>query len=132
MCIFCKIIKGEIPNNTLYEDDQVIAFLDISQVTKGHTLVVPKTHYDNFLTCDDETLAHLMKVTKKLANRIVDKTQAKGVNILSNTGEHAGQTVMHFHVHIIPRYDENDACIIQFNQSETQDLQTLASNIKIK
>ena len=130
MCIFCKIIKGEIPNHTLYEDDQVIAFLDISQVTKGHTLVVPKTHYDNFLTCDDETLAHLMKV--KLANRIVDKTQAKGVNILSNTGEHAGQTVMHFHVHIIPRYDENDACIIQFNQSETQDLQTLASNIKIK
>lgn len=132
MCIFCKIIKGEIPNHTLYEDDQVIAFLDISQVTKGHTLVVPKTHYDNFLTCEDETLAHLMKVTKKLANRIVDKTQAKGVNILSNTGEQAGQSVMHFHVHIIPRYDENDACIIQFNQSETQDLQTLASNIKIK
>lgn len=132
MCIFCKIIQGEIPNYTVYEDDKVLAFLDIAQVTKGHTLVIPKTHYENFLVCDDEILSHLMKVTQNLAKHIVEKTQAKGVNILSNVNEQAGQTVPHFHVHIIPRYDEHDACIIDFKQSEPQDLQTLASTIKIK
>lgn len=132
MCIFCKIVKGEIPNYTVYEDEQVLAFLDISQVTKGHTLVIPKKHYDDFLDCDDETLTHLMKVTKKLANHIVDSTQANGVNILSNAKEAAGQTVLHFHTHIIPRYDASDACVIKFNTSEKVDLQALSNKLYIK
>ncbi len=125
MCIFCKIIQKEIPSSCIYEDDQVMAFLDLSQVTKGHTLVVPKKHYDNVLDCDPETLAHLIQVTQMLAKRITERCQAKGVNILTNCNEAAGQSVMHLHFHIIPRYDENDAIVIQFNESEKQDLDAL-------
>ena len=102
-----------------------MAFLDLSQVTKGHTLVVPKKHYDNVLDCDPETLAHLIQVTQMLAKRITERCQAKGVNILTNCNEAAGQSVMHLHFHIIPRYDENDAIVIQFNESEKQDLDAL-------
>ena len=125
MCIFCKIIQKEIPSSCIYEDDQVMAFLDLSQVTKGHTLVVPKKHFDNVLDCDPETLAHLIQVTQMLAKRITERCQAKGVNILTNCNEAAGQSVMHLHFHIIPRYDENDAIVIQFNESEKQDLDAL-------
>ena len=125
MCIFCKIIQKEIPSSCIYEDDQVMAFLDLSQVTKGHTLVVPKKHYDNVLDCDPETLAHLIQVTQMLAKRITERCQAKGVNILTNCNEAAGQSVMHLHFHIIPRYDENDAIVFQFNESEKQDLDAL-------
>ena len=125
MCIFCKIIQKEISSSCIYEDDQVMAFLDLSQVTKGHTLVVPKKHYDNVLDCDPETLAHLIQVTQMLAKRITERCQAKGVNILTNCNEAAGQSVMHLHFHIIPRYDENDAIVIQFNESEKQDLDAL-------
>lgn len=130
MCIFCKIIQHEIPSSCIYEDEQVMAFLDLSQVTKGHTLVIPKKHYDNVLDCDPQTLAHLIQVTQMLAKRIVNQTQAKGVNILTNCNEVAGQSVMHFHFHIIPRYSEDDAIVIQFNESEKQDLKELEQLLK--
>lgn len=130
MCIFCSIVNKEIPSSCIYEDDKVMAFLDLSQVTKGHTLVVPKQHYDHILECDDETLAHLIKVVKMLALRITEKLDAKGVNILNNTHEAAGQTVNHLHFHIIPRYSDNDAIVIQFNESEKQDLNELANTLK--
>ena len=130
MCIFCSIVNKEIPSSCIYEDDQVMAFLDLSQVTKGHTLVVPKKHYDNLLECDDETLAHLIQVVKMLAVRISERLNAKGVNVLNNTHEAAGQTVNHLHFHIIPRYSENDAVVIQFNESEKQDLDELVKILK--
>ncbi len=130
MCVFCGIVKKEIPSSCIYEDDQVMAFLDLSQVTKGHTLVVPKQHADNLLECDDETLAHMIKVTKMLAVRITERLHAKGVNILNNTHEVAGQTVNHLHFHIIPRYSDEDAIVIQFNESEKQDLNALAELLK--
>ena len=130
MCIFCSIINKEIPSSCIYEDDQVMAFLDLSQVTKGHTLVVPKKHYDNLLECDDETLAHLIQVVKMLAVRISERLNAQGVNVLNNTHETAGQTVNHLHFHIIPRYSENDAVVIQFNESEKQDLDELVKILK--
>ena len=107
-----------------------MAFLDLSQVTKGHTLVVPKKHYDNLLECDDETLAHLIQVVKMLAVRISERLNAQGVNVLNNTHETAGQTVNHLHFHIIPRYSENDAVVIQFNESEKQDLDELVKILK--
>lgn len=129
MCIFCKIVNKEIPSSCVYEDDKVMAFLDLSQVTLGHTLVVPKQHFESFLDCDEETLAHLMKVSKMLANTLVNKLDAKGMNILSNAGEIAGQTVHHFHVHLIPRYSEEDACKIEFNESEPQDLNKVLDKI---
>ena len=132
MCIFCDIIEGKIPSSKIYEDEQVIAFLDLSQVTKGHTLVVPKTHYDNFLTCDPNVLAHLMKTAQMLGSHIMEKTHANGMNILSNVNEAAGQSVMHFHVHLIPRYDENDALTLVFNESEKQDLNALKELLEYK
>lgn len=130
MCVFCDIIEGKIPSYTIYEDDIVKAFLDISQVTKGHTLVVPKVHYDHFLECDSEVMKHVMEIAQKLGNDIMHKLDAKGMNILSNVNEVAGQSVNHFHVHLIPRYNENDACIIKFNESEKQDLDALTNILK--
>ena len=130
MCIFCSIVNKEIPSSCIYEDDQVMAFLDLSQVTKGHTLLVPKKHYDNLLECDYETLAHLIQVVKMLAVRISERLNAQGVNVLNNTHEAAGQTVNHLHFHIIPRYSENDAVVIQFNESEKQDLDELVKILK--
>lgn len=113
-CIFCKIANKEIPGKIIYEDDMCISFLDLSQTTDGHTLVIPKKHYKNILEVDDEVLGHLIKVTKKLANQIVTNLNASGVNILTNANEVAGQTVMHFHIHIIPRYNQNDQITIKF------------------
>lgn len=132
MCIFCDIIEGKIPSATIYEDDKVKAFLDISQVTKGHTLVVPKKHFDNFLECDDETTAHLMKVAKMLGAHLVEKTGAKGMNILTNVHETAGQSVMHCHIHLIPRYSDQDALKLEFKESEKQDIDALFKELQYK
>lgn len=130
MCVFCSIINHEIPSKVVYEDDLVLAILDISQVTKGHTLVMPKKHVDNLLECDDETAAHLIQVVKRLAKRIQDRTGAQGINILNNNGEAAGQTVNHLHFHIIPRYGENDAFVCEFKESEKQDLDEVLELVK--
>lgn len=130
MCIFCMIANHEINSSIIYEDEQVVAFLDLSQVTKGHTLVVPKKHYENVLECDPETLGHVIKVTQMLSKRIMERTHAKGVNILNNCNEVAGQSVMHMHFHIIPRYSESDAIEIKFNESEKQNLEEIANLLK--
>ena len=120
-CIFCKIINKEIPGKIVYEDDECMAFLDLSQATYGHTLVIPKKHYANILEVDDETLAHVMKIVKKL--------DAKGVNVLTNTNEVAGQTVHHFHIHILPRYDENELKIEFTDHSNDVDLDEVYKKI---
>ena len=129
-CIFCKIANKEIPGKIVYEDDVCLAFLDLSQATKGHTLVIPKQHFDNFLCVDDVTLGHLMKVTQEVAKMIVDKLDAKGVNILTNTNEVAGQTVKHFHIHILPRYQESELKIEFIDHSDSIDLDEILSKIK--
>ena len=102
--IFCKIIDGDIPSTRVYEDDDVLAILDISQTTRGHTLVMPKKHYESLLDCPKETLTKVMLIAQRIGQAEVSILGAKGVNILANCGEAAGQTVMHFHVHVIPRY----------------------------
>lgn len=103
-CIFCKIISKEIPSSIVYEDDDVIAILDISQATLGHTLVMPKKHYDNVLCTPHEVMHKVMDVAQRIGMAQLSVLGAKGVNILINTNEAAGQSVMHFHVHVIPRY----------------------------
>lgn len=130
MCIFCSIVNGEIPSSKIYEDDSVIAILDISQVTKGHTLVIPKQHTENFMTCEPELMKRVMEVAQLLANRIMERTHAEGMNILSNVNEVAGQSVMHFHVHLIPRYSEQDACVIRFDESAPLDLKEVAALLR--
>ena len=123
MCIFCKIINQEIPAYVIYEDDLALAFLDISQVTKGHTLVIPKVHTEDFLSCDPEVISHLFKVSQSLGNHLKTTLNARGLNMLSNVGEVAGQTVMHFHIHLIPRYhDDDDGLLLEFKPDQTIDL----------
>ena len=120
-CIFCKIVQKDIPGKIIYEDDVCLAFLDLSQTTDGHK---------NILEVDDETLAHLIVVTKKLANKIVKNLNANGVNILTNANEIAGQTVMHFHIHIIPRYNLDDKIEINFtDRSDDVNLDLILNEI---
>ncbi len=102
--VFCKIIDGEIPCSKVYEDADVLAILDISQTTRGHTLVIPKVHTDSFLTCPEEILSKVMLIAQRIGQAEIAILGAKGVNILTNVGEAAGQSVPHFHVHVIPRY----------------------------
>ena len=117
-CIFCKIIAGEIPSSTVYEDDQVVAFLDISQVTPGHTLVVPKQHFRNLLEMDADSASQLFARVPDIARKVLKATGAKGMNILNNNEEIAGQTVFHTHVHLAPRYEETDGLQISFEAHE--------------
>ena len=102
-CVFCKIIAGEIPAEKIYEDEQALAFLDISPVNPGHTLVVPKEHYEDPLTTPDEVLARLIGVGKKIARAILAVGLAEGINFGMNNGRAAGQIVFHAHLHVIPR-----------------------------
>ena len=118
MCIFCKIIDNEIPSSKVYEDEKILAILDISQTTKGHTLVMPKKHYTNITEIPSDELAYLMTKVQEIAKNLVNKLDAKGFNILINTNECAGQTVMHLHIHIIPRYSENDTIKIEFSENK--------------
>lgn len=128
-CIFCKIANKEIPGKIIYEDDICMAFLDLSQATYGHTLVIPKQHFANILEVDDETLAHLMSIVKKISQKIMLKCHAKGLNVLTNTNEIAGQTVYHFHIHILPRYDEKELNIDFTDNSNKIDLNEVYEKI---
>ncbi|WP_078550747.1 HIT family protein [Litchfieldia alkalitelluris] len=107
-CIFCKIINGEIPGAKVYENDDVLAFLDISQVTKGHTLVIPKVHKKDLYELTPEIASKVFEVVPKIANAIKQQFNPVGLNLLNNNGEEAGQSVFHYHVHIIPRYGKGD------------------------
>lgn len=102
-CIFCKIIKGEIPSYKIYEDEHVYAFLDIAGDVYGHTLVIPKKHCTNVLDCDAESLSSVVAAVQKIAKHFVDDCGFEGVNILNASGSCAEQSVFHLHFHIIPR-----------------------------
>lgn len=106
--IFSKIIAKEIPAHFVYEDDSVVAFLDISQATKGHTLVVPKAFYKDIFSVPEDLAAHVFEVAVKVSNALKKAFEPEGINILSNNGETSGQTVFHFHLHLIPRYEKDD------------------------
>jgi histidine triad (HIT) family protein len=103
-CIFCRIIAGEIPSATVYEDEDFKAIMDISPAAKGHTIILSKRHAANLFDLDDETAANALLLARKLANAIQAELHCDGMNLLQNNGEAAGQTVFHFHMHLIPRY----------------------------
>lgn len=113
-CIFCKIIAGEIPAAKVYEDEKVLAFLDISQVTAGHTLVVPKQHFRNLLEMDADSSSQLFESIPQIARKVMKATGALGMNVINNNEEIAGQTVFHTHVHLAPRYSAEDDLQISF------------------
>jgi histidine triad (HIT) family protein len=103
-CLFCKIVAGEIPSDKIFEDADLMAFLDIRPVSKGHALVIPKRHMADFLEADDQTLARTVVQVRRIAAAILQATGAQGFNLHVNTGQVAGQVVPHLHFHIIPRY----------------------------
>lgn len=117
MCVFCKIINGEIPCFKVYESENVLAFLDISQNTKGHTLVIPKKHVESIFDLDVETGKELFEAVIKTTNILKEKLGFKDVNLLNNNGPLAGQVVNHYHIHILPRYG-NDECYFKESPHE--------------
>ncbi|AKP46306.1 MULTISPECIES: HIT family protein [Bacillus] len=132
-CIFCKIMNGEIPSAKVYEDENVFAFLDISQVTKGHTLVIPKIHKKNLFELTPEIAGSLFQAVPKIANAIQEAYQPIGLNLLNNNGEAAGQSVFHFHIHLLPRYGKGDGfgAVWKSHQNDYtfDELQDIASTI---
>lgn len=102
-CIFCKIIDGSVPCMKVYEDEHTFSFMDVAKDVDGHLLVVPKAHRKNLLDCDEETLLNLMRTVKRISNHLTDNCGYDGVNLLSASDESAGQSVPHFHIHMIPR-----------------------------
>ncbi|WP_303973572.1 HIT family protein [Streptococcus merionis] len=117
-CIFCNIVAGEIPSSKIYEDEHVLAFLDITQVTPGHTLVIPKSHVADIFDMDSEVASSVFARVPKIARQLKEKLGAKGLNIVNNNGEIAGQTVFHSHIHLLPRLEETDGLDIRFNTHE--------------
>lgn len=130
-CIFCKIIKGEIPSHKVYEDDYVIAILDISQVTKGHTLIIPKKHSKNLYELDENLSKDIFKVLPKISNYIKSAFNPIGMNVIINVDKPL-QSVDHLHIHLVPRY-ENDDFDIKFTNNQNKltkdDFQNIQNSI---
>lgn len=103
-CIFCKLANGEIPTATLYEDEEFRVILDASPASKGHALILPKNHYADLYELDDETASKILPLAKRMITKLTDILGCDGYNIVQNNGETAGQTVFHYHMHLIPRY----------------------------
>ncbi len=129
-CIFCKIANKEIPSSVVYETENVIAILDLSQANQGHTLVMPKSHYANILELPDNIASELALATVKVAKAIDEAFHPDGINILNNCKEAAGQTVMHVHVHIIPRMKDDGIEIELANNEGKYDLSSICNKIK--
>ena len=118
-CIFCKIISGDIPSCTIYEDEDFKVIMDIAPATKGHALVLPKSHFDNIYDIDPEVLGKAVKVAQKVIKHATKVLGCEGYNLLQNNGEVAGQTVFHFHMHLIPRYEHmQDKNLLQYTSQE--------------
>ena len=129
-CIFCKIVAGQVPRTKRYEDEDVIAFLDINPVTYGHTLVISKEHYSTFLSTPKAIMNKVMNVPQRIGQVQIEQLGAKGVNILINSYEAAGQVVPHFHVHVIPRYTAKDGFRLEFKELKDVNLPKVAEEIK--
>ena len=119
-CIFCKLANGVIPTNSLYEDDVVKVIFDAGPASLGHVLILPKEHFDNVYSLDDDTAAHIFQVAVKVAKALKEGLNLEGLNIVQNNGEIAGQTVFHFHMHIIPRY-KGDTVNVGWKPGEVTD-----------
>ena len=126
-CLFCKIINGEIPSETIYEDELVKVFLDINPTTNGDSLIVPKKHYKDFLEADNEILEHMNNISKKLYPIYKEKLNCEGLTICHNTDY--GQEIKHFHIHFIPRYS-NDEVKHFSNKDKLLDIKEISKLLK--
>ncbi|MBI4535387.1 MAG: HIT family protein [Ignavibacteriae bacterium] len=130
-CVFCKIVRHELPAEILYENDKVIAILDINPIHYGHALVIPKTHCLDFLSVKESDLHDVLHVTQKVARAIVTTLKLEGFNIFSNNGRIAGQSVFHFHMHITPRYpDDNIKFVLQLKSYDGGAMAEYADKIR--
>ena len=130
-CIFCKIASGEIPSYTLYEDNLFKVFLDLSPTSFGHALLIPKEHYANLFELDDDIASKALILAQKVATAMKASLQCDGFNLLQNNGEIAGQTMFHFHIHLIPRYkDDNTKIIFDHKSLKEEDAKTILDTIK--
>lgn len=129
-CIFCKIVKNEIPNHRIYEDRSVVAFLDIAPTTKGHVLVVPKMHAANLEEMDDLSLAYVTAICRKISMVMKKAIGAKGYNLVVNNGSEAGQLINHFHFHIIPRYKKTELPAWPHASYSASEAQALCKKLK--
>ncbi len=111
-CIFCKIAAGEIPSRTIYEDEAFRVILDLGPATRGHALILPKKHAANLFELPEEDAKNVLLVAKKVAANMKEKLGMDGLNLVQNNGEVAGQTVMHFHMHLIPRYQKDGEMVL--------------------
>ena len=129
-CIFCKLANGDIPASTLYEDEDFRVILDASPASKGHALILPKEHYANLYELDDTLAGKAMILAKKMINRLTDVLGCDGYNLVQNNGECAGQTVFHFHLHLIPRYKDDGVGIgWKLNELTEEDREDILSRL---
>jgi histidine triad (HIT) family protein len=129
-CIFCKIANGEIPSRTIYEDKDFRVILDLNPATKGHALILPKDHYKNLYEISDETAAKVLPLAKKMATQMTEKLGCDGFNLIQNNNEIAGQSVFHFHMHLIPRYtDDNQNLVMKPNEVSAEELDAIKDKI---
>ncbi|WP_332648548.1 HIT family protein [Lysinibacillus sp. 54212] len=131
-CLFCKIINGDIPSTKVYEDEHVYAFMDIMPLTKGHTLLIPKKHCKDLFEMSEDVASNLYRAAPKVANAIKAAFEPVGLNTVNNNGAAAGQTVFHYHLHLIPRYDETDGLKVGWETKnfEMSELAETAEQIK--
>lgn len=129
-CIFCKILSGDIPSTTVYEDESFQAILDVNPAARGHVIILPKNHAPNIFELPDEDASKIMIVAKKIASALRAAYHCDGVNILQNNGEAAGQTVFHLHVHVIPRLKGDTVDIGWAKGDMPEDPAAIAEEIK--
>lgn len=130
-CIFCKLANGVFPTNSIYEDENFNVILDNGPANVGHALVLPKNHYANLFELPEEEAAAAMKVAKKMADKLTKALNCDGINLVQNNGEAAGQTVMHFHLHVIPRYsDDNQKILWKPTSPSAEELAAACEKIK--
>lgn len=132
-CIFCKILNGDIPSRTIFEDEDFQVIMDVEPATKGHCLILPKNHYANLFEMPDEVAAKVLPIAKKVATHLKETLQCDGINLVQNNGEAAGQTVHHFHMHVIPRYEGGNAKDVTWSHSEfrAEELDAIYKQIKM-
>ena len=132
-CIFCKLANGVFETNVIYEDEDFSVILDVNPATRGHALILPREHYANIYEIDDETAGQAFRLARKLCTQMTEKLNCDGFNILQNNGEAAGQTVFHFHMHLIPRY-KDDKALLQWKPGKPSEdeLKTLRDMLKTK
>lgn len=132
MCVFCSIIKGDIPSYKIYEDENVYAFLDIADDVEGHTLVIPKKHYENLVEMPEDELTNVMNAVKKISKHYIENCGFTGVNLINCCGKDAEQSVFHFHMHILPRKNDDNIKVYPTLNKLNSDMLSICERLKIQ